>query len=423
MPQEARASRLLHRIQGTSRSRRREHVFICMFYPSAALNPTHPDRKVRYAARRARAVAASLATAAESHRLARETLSEVDERGRKSFTLTITISTTPPQVTTYNKAIKVTVDGPREPRSKTMLSLLGQQQQFHFAFGQRPFPFPPDPLGGFRMPPITTCQNMSQFGLSSSNSHWGYGGAGAYPAYLPSCAAPAATQFNPPALGFAGTVPDQTATQDFTNNTVLPDTTGVDLDQQLSGLVSSSPSHHGSLLPRYNNNTDYSLSTGPRSLSDNSSQPESPIQDDLLTSNTTNIGHNTNSTNFSLMGSQNSTYGSTNCNNSLYPVLPASLLYSQLYTAANQTHNFHPLHSNTIHSTQNHHNELQTMMDQISSTTNNHRQHNSHGQGDLLLGGGNSCAAAAARGEDGRVNNIGQRGNPQPDSNTVWRPY
>ncbi|KAL1381424.1 hypothetical protein pipiens_013470, partial [Culex pipiens pipiens] len=37
----------------------------------------------------------------------------------KSFTLTITVSTSPPQVATYNKAIKVTVDGPREPRSKT----------------------------------------------------------------------------------------------------------------------------------------------------------------------------------------------------------------------------------------------------------------------------------------------------------------
>lgn len=37
----------------------------------------------------------------------------------KSFTLTITVSTQPPQVATYNKAIKVTVDGPREPRSKT----------------------------------------------------------------------------------------------------------------------------------------------------------------------------------------------------------------------------------------------------------------------------------------------------------------
>uniref|UniRef100_A0A1B0CEE7 Putative serine/threonine-protein kinase mark-a isoform x2 aedes albopictus n=1 Tax=Lutzomyia longipalpis TaxID=7200 RepID=A0A1B0CEE7_LUTLO len=44
----------------------------------------------------------------------------VGRSGRgKSFSLTITISTTPPQVTTYSKAIKVTVDGPREPRSKT----------------------------------------------------------------------------------------------------------------------------------------------------------------------------------------------------------------------------------------------------------------------------------------------------------------
>ncbi|XP_050086389.1 protein lozenge-like, partial [Anopheles aquasalis] len=43
----------------------------------------------------------------------------VGRSGRgKSFTLTITICTTLPQVTTYCKAIKVTVDGPREPRSK-----------------------------------------------------------------------------------------------------------------------------------------------------------------------------------------------------------------------------------------------------------------------------------------------------------------
>ena len=37
----------------------------------------------------------------------------------KSFSLTITVSTNPPQVGTYTKAIKVTVDGPREPRSKS----------------------------------------------------------------------------------------------------------------------------------------------------------------------------------------------------------------------------------------------------------------------------------------------------------------
>ena len=37
----------------------------------------------------------------------------------KSFTLSIIVSSSPIQVTTYNKAIKVTVDGPREPRTKS----------------------------------------------------------------------------------------------------------------------------------------------------------------------------------------------------------------------------------------------------------------------------------------------------------------
>ena len=37
----------------------------------------------------------------------------------KSFVLTITVLTNPPQVATYQQAIKVTVDGPREPRCKT----------------------------------------------------------------------------------------------------------------------------------------------------------------------------------------------------------------------------------------------------------------------------------------------------------------
>ncbi|CAF4810856.1 unnamed protein product [Pieris macdunnoughi] len=81
MPQQRHASRLLLRAERTSRSRRREHVFICMFYPSAALNPTHPDRKVRSAARRARVASPPLAAI----RLARETLSEVDGHGRTAY--------------------------------------------------------------------------------------------------------------------------------------------------------------------------------------------------------------------------------------------------------------------------------------------------------------------------------------------------
>ncbi|VVC43204.1 Acute myeloid leukemia 1 protein (AML1)/Runt,Runt domain,p53-like transcription factor, DNA- [Cinara cedri] len=67
----------------------------------------------------------------------------VGRSGRgKSFTLTIMLNSCPPQVATYAKAIKVTVDGPREPRSKT------RNQGFHpFHFGPRPFPFgtPLDP--------------------------------------------------------------------------------------------------------------------------------------------------------------------------------------------------------------------------------------------------------------------------------------
>ncbi|KAL3274642.1 hypothetical protein HHI36_016022 [Cryptolaemus montrouzieri] len=44
----------------------------------------------------------------------------VGRSGRgKSFTLVITISSAPYQIATYNKAIKVTVDGPREPRTKS----------------------------------------------------------------------------------------------------------------------------------------------------------------------------------------------------------------------------------------------------------------------------------------------------------------
>ncbi|KAF0754771.1 protein lozenge-like isoform X1 [Aphis craccivora] len=73
----------------------------------------------------------------------------------KSFTITITVSTCPPQVATYNKAIKVTVDGPREPRSKSLKNVhiyigncvlfvfpvhQGPPHQFRgLGLGQRPF--------------------------------------------------------------------------------------------------------------------------------------------------------------------------------------------------------------------------------------------------------------------------------------------
>ncbi|KAL7980505.1 hypothetical protein Chor_001659 [Crotalus horridus] len=52
----------------------------------------------------------------------------VGRSGRgKSFTLTITVFTNPTQVATYHRAIKVTVDGPREPRMSGQLTRLHTQ--------------------------------------------------------------------------------------------------------------------------------------------------------------------------------------------------------------------------------------------------------------------------------------------------------
>uniref|UniRef100_A0A8C7YRS4 RUNX family transcription factor 1 n=1 Tax=Oryzias sinensis TaxID=183150 RepID=A0A8C7YRS4_9TELE len=61
------------------------------------------------------------ATAAIKSQVARfNDLRFVGRSGRgKSFTLTITVFTNPPQVATYQRAIKITVDGPREPRRES----------------------------------------------------------------------------------------------------------------------------------------------------------------------------------------------------------------------------------------------------------------------------------------------------------------
>ncbi|XP_078423217.1 runt-related transcription factor 3-like [Cetorhinus maximus] len=57
----------------------------------------------------------------------------VGRSGRgKSFTLTITVFTSPPQVATYHRAIKVTVDGPREPRKTIQFQTAFFNQESHY---------------------------------------------------------------------------------------------------------------------------------------------------------------------------------------------------------------------------------------------------------------------------------------------------
>jgi len=245
---------------------------------------------------------------------------------------------------------------------------------------------------------------------------------------------------------------------------VLPDSTATDLDQHLSNLVGTPPAsqmNHQSLMnasvvagnhadnltangtvnglvvARYNQNqaNDYGLHTsqnGPRSLSD-SSQAESPVQDDLLTSNTPNLGGTNGNQNFQNQNSYGN--GGNGCNGSIYPVLPASLLYTQLYTAANQSHGFHS-HSLQSHSSQNSlmHGELQSVMDHIVTGTGSHggRQHHQQlmaGNTDLSLIG--NCGTAARVADENASNRQllnGPRGQqpqhaPPPGDSAVWRPY
>lgn len=288
---------------------------------------------------------------------------------------------------------------------------------------------------------------------------------------------------------------------------MLPDSTASDLDQHLSNLVGSTTgqmTHHsllgstgqtaisstvnggsvtGSnsiLVPRYHNtNNDYNVHSsqnGPRSLSD-SSQAESPVQEDLLSTNTPNLGgtngnttvnggansNSNGSAHNSLVGANQNfsgivnqtqnpaAYGGatgtgvgvggghsgaagTGCNGSLYPVLPASLLYSQLYTAANQSHGFHS-HALPSHTSPNStvHGELQSVMDHISNV-GVRQQHNimsgggvTH-PGDLTLIG--NCGASVRNIEDGNTNRqltalAAHRGhhNPADNGGSVWRPY
>ncbi|KAG8035628.1 hypothetical protein G9C98_001056 [Cotesia typhae] len=69
----------------------------------------------------------------------------VGRSGRgKSFSLTIQISSQPSQIATYTKAIKVTVDGPREPRSKSRAMPMPPADLFPPAFtpGMLPSTYP-----------------------------------------------------------------------------------------------------------------------------------------------------------------------------------------------------------------------------------------------------------------------------------------
>uniref|UniRef100_A0A4W6EDX3 Runt-related transcription factor n=1 Tax=Lates calcarifer TaxID=8187 RepID=A0A4W6EDX3_LATCA len=102
------------------------------------------------------------ATAAIKNQVARfNDLRFVGRSGRgKSFTLTITVFTNPPQVATYQRAIKITVDGPREPRHSRQM-----QSSPSWSYDQS-YPY----LGQITTPTVHTANPLSPGNTRTKNS-------------------------------------------------------------------------------------------------------------------------------------------------------------------------------------------------------------------------------------------------------------
>ncbi|KAJ9573921.1 hypothetical protein L9F63_008694, partial [Diploptera punctata] len=172
----------------------------------------------------------------------------------KSFTLTIIVSSSPPQMATYSKAIKVTVDGPREPRSKTR-----HHQPFHpFHFGPRPFHFGPSLDPGQRVPdplvgslPFKLTGIAHHLGMAGAEPPWGaFGrGPGGYPHHYlpPHCGGPPglhAPHF--PHHMLALTNPDQPLTSPTRLSSVSEPQSRSSSDTTLGPISISVASHSGS---------------------------------------------------------------------------------------------------------------------------------------------------------------------------------
>nr|CAD44570.1 runt protein 1a [Pacifastacus leniusculus] len=166
----------------------------------------------------------------------------VGRSGRgESFNLTITISTSPPQVTTYCKAIKVTVDGPREPRSKA-----------HAA---------------------------SSMGLGAADSHWSNYGSSHYSSYIPGSLTGGNTSalqsgFSSQALGYTSDITQQINPLDSSSSHLSSGvmenspSSGGDYEGLGSLQAPHSPPRHEYMLTRYSSpdprHSTQSATTDPR---------------------------------------------------------------------------------------------------------------------------------------------------------------
>ncbi|XP_076357626.1 uncharacterized protein LOC143250645 isoform X2 [Tachypleus tridentatus] len=374
----------------------------------------------------------------------------VGRSGRgKSLTITITLSTSPPQVASYTKAIKVTVDGPREPRRQ-------QQRRALATFNQWPTFL--DPLREWehlrrkateqwtlelsrRMPGVPGAPTGSH--LTDSEHHWNpY--ALPYPPYFTSSSSMQRSIFP---VSYVNNVTDDALPGNLHHSSnSIPLTAGLIERPGGRSFVASNDQDSALALKRDSilrsgfNNT-MSATTTDFYLSNRLSE----LRQGLGEINSTGMNYQTSSSGNSCLSVSHRGYGVLTSNNSYRngnciatatagmflnsPVVSPSLLYPQIYSNISQSHIHPSLHllSNefksavdiTLATQQQYHNEKLA-----ASLTNIEGSQTIGGSMDSMVYSENNSA------KDKQINiTRAERGNAllsvtyEPNDLTLWRPY
>uniref|UniRef100_A0A8C3EM60 Runt-related transcription factor n=1 Tax=Corvus moneduloides TaxID=1196302 RepID=A0A8C3EM60_CORMO len=178
----------------------------------------------------------------------------VGRSGRgKSFTLTITVFTNPTQVATYHRAIKVTVDGPREPRRHRQ-KLEDQAKPFTDRYGElerlrqsmRVTPTTPNPRGSLSTPSHFSSQAQTPIQGTSELSP--FSDPRQFERSFPTLPALTETRFSDPRMHYPGAM---SAAFPYT---ATPSATGIG-GISMTSMPTTTRFHHTYLPPPYPGST------------------------------------------------------------------------------------------------------------------------------------------------------------------------
>uniref|UniRef100_A0A8D2NST3 RUNX family transcription factor 3 n=1 Tax=Zosterops lateralis melanops TaxID=1220523 RepID=A0A8D2NST3_ZOSLA len=174
-------------------------------------------------------------------------------REGKSFTLTITVFTNPTQVATYHRAIKVTVDGPREPRRHRQ-KLEDQAKPFTDRYGElerlrqsmRVTPTTPNPRGSLSTP--SHFGSQAQTPIQGTSELSPFSDPRQFERSFPTLPALTETRFSDPRMHYPGAM---SAAFPYT---ATPSATGIG-GISMTSMPTTTRFHHTYLPPPYPSST------------------------------------------------------------------------------------------------------------------------------------------------------------------------